>query len=191
MHSRQNGIAPQSENSLHRRKRSLILSPTATSARMTNEVAQMLRDLGFDNLDALIDATVPKNIRLDRAARFAGRRKRSSEALAELRALASQESTCVRNFIGAGYSDCDHAAGHPAEHPRKSRLVHRLHAVSGRDRARTPRSAAQFSDDDHRSDRARYRQRFPPRRSDRRGRSDGALSCASSVAARTNIFCRG
>ncbi len=27
------------------------------------EVDAMLRDLGFDNLDALIDAAVPKNIR--------------------------------------------------------------------------------------------------------------------------------
>ena len=31
-----------------------------------DEVAQMLRELGFENLDALVDATVPKNIRLDR-----------------------------------------------------------------------------------------------------------------------------
>jgi glycine dehydrogenase len=30
------------------------------------ETAEMLRTVGFDNLDALIDATVPKNIRLDR-----------------------------------------------------------------------------------------------------------------------------
>ena len=31
------------------------------------ETAQMLRELGFTDLDALVDATVPKNIRLDRA----------------------------------------------------------------------------------------------------------------------------
>src|ERR1700737_46145 len=31
-----------------------------------NETTEMLRSLGFENLDALIDATVPKNIRLDR-----------------------------------------------------------------------------------------------------------------------------
>jgi len=30
------------------------------------ETAEMLRAVGFENLDALIDATVPKNIRLDR-----------------------------------------------------------------------------------------------------------------------------
>src|SRR5712692_1864943 len=31
-----------------------------------DQVAQMLRELGFDDLDELIDATIPKNIRLNR-----------------------------------------------------------------------------------------------------------------------------
>jgi len=30
------------------------------------EVAQMLRDVGFENLDGLIEAAIPKNIRLNR-----------------------------------------------------------------------------------------------------------------------------
>src|SRR5213595_1448498 len=67
------------------------------------EVAQMLRELGFENLDALIDATVPKNIRLDRPLELP-KAKSENEALAELRALASQ-NRIARNFIGAGYSD--------------------------------------------------------------------------------------
>src|SRR5438128_794130 len=68
-----------------------------------DEVAQMLRELGFENLDALIDATVPKNIRLDRPLELP-KAKSENEALAELRALASQ-NRIARNFIGAGYSD--------------------------------------------------------------------------------------
>src|SRR5216110_3134416 len=68
-----------------------------------DEVAQMLRELGFENLEALVDATVPKNIRLDRTLDLP-RAKSENEALAELRALASKNKV-ARNFIGAGYSD--------------------------------------------------------------------------------------
>src|SRR5437899_6551562 len=69
----------------------------------TEETVQMLRELGFENLDALVDATVPKNIRLDRPLELP-KAKSENEALAELRALASKNKV-ARNFIGAGYSD--------------------------------------------------------------------------------------
>src|SRR5438552_2221602 len=68
-----------------------------------DEVAQMLRELGFENLEALVDATVPKNIRLDRTLDLP-RAKSENEALAELRALSSK-NRIARNFAGAGYSD--------------------------------------------------------------------------------------
>jgi glycine cleavage system P protein (glycine dehydrogenase) len=67
------------------------------------ETPQMLREIGFADLDALVDATVPKNIRLDRVLELPAA-KTESDALAELRALASQ-NRIARNFIGAGYSD--------------------------------------------------------------------------------------
>jgi len=67
------------------------------------EIAQMLREVGFPNLDALVDATVPKNIRLDRVLELPAA-KGENDALAELRARASQ-NRIARNFIGAGYSD--------------------------------------------------------------------------------------
>src|SRR5205823_14234564 len=51
-----------------------------------DEVAQMLRELGFENLDSLLDATVPKNIRLNRPLELP-KAKSENEALAELRAL--------------------------------------------------------------------------------------------------------
>ena len=69
-----------------------------------NETAQMLRTVGFENLDALIDATVPKNIRLDRELNLP-EAKSENEALAELRAI-SKKNKVAKSFIGAGYSDC-------------------------------------------------------------------------------------
>src|SRR6266566_239706 len=68
------------------------------------EVRAMLRDVGFDSLGALIDATVPKNIRFDRQLNLPAA-KSETEALAELRAIA-QKNKIARSFIGAGYSDC-------------------------------------------------------------------------------------
>src|SRR5216110_2339773 len=64
----------------------------------------MLREVGFENLDALIDAAVPKNIRLDRELNLP-EAKSESEALAELGAI-SRKNTVARSFIGAGYYDC-------------------------------------------------------------------------------------
>src|SRR5450755_2040749 len=69
-----------------------------------DEAAQMLREIGFENLDALINATVPKNIRLDRQLDLP-EAKSESEALAELRAI-SKTNQVAKTFIGAGYSDC-------------------------------------------------------------------------------------
>ncbi len=69
-----------------------------------DEIAQMLRDLGFNNLDALIEATVPKNIRLDRQLNLP-EAKSEAEALAELRDI-SKKNKVEKSFIGAGYSDC-------------------------------------------------------------------------------------
>src|SRR5213083_410717 len=68
------------------------------------EVAQMLGEVGFENLDSLIDAAVPKNIRLDRQLKLP-EAKSEAEALAELRAIA-QKNEIARSFIGTGYHDC-------------------------------------------------------------------------------------
>jgi glycine dehydrogenase len=65
--------------------------------------AAMLAEIEFENLDALIDATVPKNIRLDRPLDLPGAAS-EWEALAELRQLA-KKNIVARSFIGAGYSD--------------------------------------------------------------------------------------
>src|SRR5438093_732960 len=68
------------------------------------ETEGMLGTVGYENLAALIDATVPKNIRLDRPLNLP-EAKSESEALAELRAI-SKKNTIAKSFIGAGYSDC-------------------------------------------------------------------------------------
>src|SRR5881392_2830972 len=66
--------------------------------------AEMLTELGFENLDELIGATVPKNIRLDRPLNLS-EGKSEAAALAELRGIA-KKNIIARSFIGAGYSDC-------------------------------------------------------------------------------------
>src|SRR5262245_48542297 len=68
------------------------------------EVRAMLGDVGFDSLGALIDATVPKDIRLGRELNLP-EAKSEREALAELRGLA-QKNKIARSFIGTGYYDC-------------------------------------------------------------------------------------
>src|SRR5256886_445665 len=68
------------------------------------EMREMLCDVGFENLDALIDAAVPKNIRLDRELNLP-EAKSETEALAELHAIAKKNKV-ARSFIGAGYYDC-------------------------------------------------------------------------------------
>src|SRR4026208_1050065 len=72
-------------------------------APSAEETVQMLRELGFENLDALVDATVPKNIRLDRTLDLP-KAKSENEALTELRAVSSKNRV-ARSFTGAGYSD--------------------------------------------------------------------------------------
>ena len=82
----------------------LIRSRADTLGRTRKKFGAMLRDVGFDSLGALIDATVPKDIRLGRQLNLP-EAKSEGEALAELRAIA-QKNKIARSFIGAGYYDC-------------------------------------------------------------------------------------
>src|SRR5216117_2280477 len=68
------------------------------------EVAAMLSDVGFESLGTLIDAAVPKNIRLNRPLNLP-EAKSEMEALAELRMIAKRNKVAL-SFIGAGYYDC-------------------------------------------------------------------------------------
>ena len=65
------------------------------------ETAEMLKLLGFDSLDAITDATVPKQIRLGKPLNTPPARSETG-ALADLRAIAG-ENKVFRSFIGMGY----------------------------------------------------------------------------------------
>jgi len=69
-----------------------------------DEVAAMLSELELESIERLIDAAVPRNIRLHRQLNLP-ESKSEIEALAELRAIAKKNKV-ARSFIGAGYYDC-------------------------------------------------------------------------------------
>ncbi len=68
------------------------------------DVAEMLKTLGFQSLDALIDATVPAKIRF-RGGLDLPKGMTELEVLTYFRALAAKNQV-FRSFIGMGYSDC-------------------------------------------------------------------------------------
>lgn len=69
-----------------------------------SEIVQMLQQLGFESLEALIDATVPQAIRMKSPLRLeAG--KAEYELLTELKEIA-EENHVFRSFIGMGYHNC-------------------------------------------------------------------------------------
>ncbi|OGQ16986.1 MAG: glycine dehydrogenase (aminomethyl-transferring) [Deltaproteobacteria bacterium RBG_16_71_12] len=68
------------------------------------DIADMIRLLGLPSLDALIDETVPKGIRLAAPLSLPGP-VAEHELLAELCALAGK-NRITRSMIGAGYADC-------------------------------------------------------------------------------------
>src|SRR5213083_185020 len=64
----------------------------------------MLQALGYDSLDAFIDAVVPADIRLRGALRIP-EAITEQEALERLRLLAAQNQV-FRSYLGMGYHDC-------------------------------------------------------------------------------------
>jgi len=66
--------------------------------------AAMLSTLGYDSLDAFIDAVVPADIRLRDPLRIPAA-KTEEETLEELRLLAAQNQV-FRSYLGMGYHDC-------------------------------------------------------------------------------------
>ncbi len=67
------------------------------------DVREMLEWLGYDSLDALVDATVPPDIRLKNPLKI-GEPRGEFELLAELGQIASKNKI-FRSLIGMGYSD--------------------------------------------------------------------------------------
>jgi len=69
----------------------------------SRDTATMLEQLGYDSLDALIDAAIPASIRTERPLDLPVARS-ESEVLAALRAIAAK-NTVMTQMIGQGYSD--------------------------------------------------------------------------------------
>jgi glycine dehydrogenase len=67
------------------------------------EIRKMLDVLGYESLDALVDATVPESIRLRRPLAL-GPERSEYELLAELRRMAGKNQV-FRSFLGLGYHD--------------------------------------------------------------------------------------
>jgi len=68
------------------------------------DIQEMLATLGLRSLEALVEATVPADIRLQKPLALAGERG-EHEVLSELQAIASRNQV-FRSFIGLGYYDC-------------------------------------------------------------------------------------
>jgi glycine dehydrogenase len=68
------------------------------------EAAAMLKLLGHPSLESMVDAAVPKAIRLAKPLQLPAARS-EHEALAALKEIAAQNQVC-RSFIGMGYYDC-------------------------------------------------------------------------------------
>src|SRR5690242_14124804 len=64
----------------------------------------MLAELGYESLDALIDAVVPDDIRLKKPFNLPPA-KSEDDALTTLRALAAKNQV-FRSYLGMGYADC-------------------------------------------------------------------------------------
>ena len=69
-----------------------------------DEQREMLQTLGFDSIDAMIDATVPPEIRLRQPLSIHGGLS-EYEALANLRRIAAKNEV-YRSYLGLGYNDC-------------------------------------------------------------------------------------
>ncbi|WP_096086260.1 aminomethyl-transferring glycine dehydrogenase [Agaribacterium haliotis] len=64
----------------------------------------MLKQLGLDSLEQLVEQAVPESIRLNEAMKLGGAVS-ESDALAELKEIASRNKV-YKNYIGQGYHDC-------------------------------------------------------------------------------------
>ena len=150
-----------------------------------SDVDEMVRMLGYKSLDEFIAAVVPDDIRLKQPLALPPGRG-EGEVLQALRGMAGQNKV-FRSFIGMGYYPCftpQVIQRNVLENPAGTRL----HAISGRDRAGPPGSAAQLPDNGRRPDRSADRQCLAARRSHRGRRSDAMSPMRSTKHVGKAVF---
>jgi glycine dehydrogenase len=101
-------VTQASENTSESIPVDALLAPSDTFAKRhigpsDPEIEQMLKVIGLDSLDQLIEQTVPKSIRLKRPLKT-GKPRAEHELLTELKAIASKNKV-HRSLIGQGYHD--------------------------------------------------------------------------------------
>ena len=105
---------------------------------------EMLGAIGVGSLDELIDQTIPPGIRL--AATLDLPAAEGEHEYLQPSPDAGRSQSSVSLVHRHGLLRHAHAERHPAERVRKSRLVHALHALPGRDCPGPARIAAELSD---------------------------------------------
>jgi glycine dehydrogenase len=150
------------------------------------DIERMIEVLGVDSLDALIDETVPPQIRLPQPLqpRPAAQRIRSRRRPAQPGEPQPRPSRLHRH----GLLRHAHPRRDPAQHPGKPWLVHTVHALPGRNLPGAPGGDAQLPDDGDGTDRHGHRQRVAARRGHRRRRSDDDVQARPEARPDGNTF---
>ncbi len=112
----------------------------------------MLSVIGEASRRALVEGIVPRSIARTSAMKLPAPLT-EAQALAELRTMAAKNKV-FKSFIGQGYYGTLHAGGHPAQRAGEPGLVHRVHALPGRDLPGPHGSAGELPDHGVRPDRA-------------------------------------
>ncbi len=81
----------------------VIFADRHIGARRQSDIDTMLKAVGYDSVDGLVDSAVPDSIRIDGPLSL-GDARSETEVLAELRELAAKNKTAVQ-MIGQGYYD--------------------------------------------------------------------------------------
>jgi glycine cleavage system pyridoxal-binding protein P len=119
------------------------------------DIAQMSRAVGVQSLDQLINETIPEDIRLRSSLSLPPARSEEA-ALKDLREI-MERNELRQSLIGMGYANC-----HMPAVIRESGLVHRVHAISSRDRAGATGGPPQLPNSGLRFDGDGYFQRVAP-----------------------------
>ena len=139
----------------------------------SDDIQRMLQVVGAPTLDALIDEAIPGDIRQRAVGSWSCAVRAAAIGEDARRGIAQQPDDLANRPRLLWHPS---ACRHPTQCARKSGLVHGLYALSAGDQPRPARGAAEFPDNDRRSDGARDCQCLAARRGDccRGGHGDGA-----------------